>query len=376
MTTAPPQSAPGADDGKIVGIELLRFSCALAVLVFHYQHFAFFGTAPSNFVPQSQPFYHALKLLYDNGFYGVQIFWCISGFIFFWKYGATITARGITGWKFFVLRLSRLYPLHLLTLLFVAGMQVLYFARNHVFYIYSNNDVYHFVLQLFMASNWGLQIGESFNGPIWSISVEVLVYAIFFLTLRYISGTPLTLLLMALAAALVQILKISEHPLFACLLYFYLGCLTAVVYLKVKSAPRLTVPATATALAAVAALALLSLWITIKPKYLLAILSPALIFLCVTHIRATALSCRLLVPAGNMTYSSYLLHVPIQIVVATYCSYSGATVPIYSAWFFVTYIVVTLILSEWSYRYIEMPAQTFLRRRLMGRSRAVAQSLA
>lgn len=370
-------SAGSAADGKIVGVELLRFACAVAVLVFHYQHFAFVGTAPAaSFVPQSQPFYRSLQLLYDNGFYGVQIFWCISGFIFFWKYGAQIAARGIGGWTFFVLRVSRLYPLHFLTLLFVAAMQLVYYVHTHSYFIYPNNDIYHFVLQLFMASNWGLQSGDSFNGPIWSISVEVLVYAFFFLTLRYISGSPLALLAVAGGATLVQILKISEHPLFACLLYFYLGCLTAVVYLKARDSAPLRRFATAAAIAAAAALLLLSLRWTIKPKYLLAVLSPALIYLCVTHIRATAFNLRLLVPAGNMTYSSYLLHVPLQIAVVTYSSYSGVALPIYSAWFFVAYMLVTLALSAWSYYYVEMPAQSWLRRRLRGRTRAAARSLA
>ena len=35
-----------------------------------------------------------------------------------------------------------------------------------------------------MASEWGITQGESFDGPIWSVSVEVLVYLLFFLMLR------------------------------------------------------------------------------------------------------------------------------------------------------------------------------------------------
>ncbi|MFL6708392.1 MAG: hypothetical protein ACJ8HI_09315, partial [Massilia sp.] len=71
---------------KILGLELVRFLCAFAVLVYHYQHFAYVGAHAEGLDRSTLPFYHYLRLFYECGFYGVQIFWCISGFIFFWKY--------------------------------------------------------------------------------------------------------------------------------------------------------------------------------------------------------------------------------------------------------------------------------------------------
>lgn len=46
------------------------------------------------------------------------------------------------------------------------------------------NDWYHFVLQLFFMSNWGWENGFSFNAPIWSVSVEVWLYLMFFCLCR------------------------------------------------------------------------------------------------------------------------------------------------------------------------------------------------
>ena len=361
------------DDHKIVGIELIRFACALAVLVFHYQHFAFVGATAVNFVPTAQPFYPLLQLFYVNGFYGVQIFWCISGFIFFWKYGARIAERRIDGYRFFVLRVSRLYPLHLLTLLFMATLQTFYIAKVGSYYVYQDNDALHFILQLFLASNWVL-VPESFNGPIWSISVEVLVYAVFFLSLRYISGSVMLLAGFAAGAALVQMLKISTNPVFSCLMFFYLGCLTAVAYFRLRPSVRASQIASAIAVTAVIALSVAILYLPIKAKYYLAIVSPALIYLCVRHIRATPFNTAWLVPAGNMTYSSYLLHVPLQITTVTICAYAGITLPMYSPVMFLTYMAVILLLSAASYRYVEMPAQQWLRKRLIRQTRVVAQS--
>jgi peptidoglycan/LPS O-acetylase OafA/YrhL len=353
----------GSGDDKLIGIELLRFASALAVLVFHYQHFAFVGTSQVNFNATDQPFYAALKLFYVYGFYGVQVFWCISGFIFFWKYGATITRRQISGYKFFILRFSRLYPLHLATLLFVAILQFFYFQRNGAYYIYPNNDLLHFVLQIFMASNWSVRLGESFNGPIWSISIEVLAYFIFFFSLRYISGSTAFICAVALSAAAVLFLKISEHPLFTCVMFFYIGCLTAILYARVQSVAKRRRLATIGAVGAIAAVTALQFFVLVKPIYFLLILSPALIFLFVTYMPSNARLSSLLVVAGSTTYSSYLLHVPIQLAAVSIAGYAHWSMPMYTSGFFFGFLGITLLLSYYCYLFFEMPMQSYLRRR-------------
>jgi peptidoglycan/LPS O-acetylase OafA/YrhL len=238
-----------------------------------------------------------------------------------------------------------------------------YFARNGAYFIYPNNDLYHFVLQLFMASNWGFQAGDSFNGPIWSISIEVLVYCVFFLSLYYVSGSALTIGCIAAASALIIFLKISAHPVFSCMMFFYLGCLTAIAYARINAAPRYQPAASLAAVAAIAAVIVLQLFVTVKPIYFLLIFSPALIFLCGSHIPATRMTSGLLVAAGSMTYSSYLLHVPIQLTAATVATYAHWRIPVDSSAFFLCFMAVTLVLSFYCYRHFEIPAQSYLRRR-------------
>jgi peptidoglycan/LPS O-acetylase OafA/YrhL len=357
---------PAPDEEKILGIELLRFASALAVLIFHYQHFAFVGTSlPPDFDRAAQPFYAWLRPFYTGGYYGVQVFWCISGFIFYWKYAARIAERGIDGYRFFVLRFSRLYPLHFVTLLFMAGMQLLYHARNGSSFVYPNNDLSHFVLQLALASNWGMKVGESFNGPIWSISIEVLVYAVFFCSLRYISRSLVFMGTIALAATLIHGLGVSTHALFPCVAFFYLGCVSAWVYEWQRRSRRAGVIATAGALALVAVALAFGLYLRMPPKYVLEFLAPASIFLCVEHVRPSDRIAHWLIPLGNMTYSSYLLHVPVQIVIATICSYADWRLPFEQPASFLAFIAVTLFLSYWSYRLFEMPMQTLVRRHLL-----------
>ena len=358
--SAPP---PGSADDKLIGIELLRFASAVAVLVFHYQHFAYVGTSLTNFHPAAQPFYGALRLFYDYGFCGVEVFWCISGFIFFWKYGEVVSQKRMAGRKFFVLRMSRLYPLHIATLLFIAAMQFVYSLKLGEFFIYPNNDVVHFILQIFMASNWSTRFGDSFNGPIWSISIEVLTYCIFFLSLRYISASVAFIGAVAVAAAGVLFLKISAHPLFNCLMFFYLGGLVAALYSRAKAAAGWKVIATGAAVACLAIAIGLPMFHPVTPLHLLVIFSPALIFLSVMYVPGTPLVSRLLAAAGNMTYSSYLLHVPIQITIATIAAYAHWSIPMYTAWFFIGFLIVTLVLSYCCYVAFEMPMQSYLRRR-------------
>ena len=138
---------------KLLGLEAIRFISAFSILIWHYQHFLFFEDKAVNFSPNLQPFYSYLEFFYHWGLYGVNIFWCVSGFIFFWKYKNLILEKKISGKNFFLLRFSRLYPLHFVTLLIVAVLQTIYFKTNGVFFVYQFNDLYHFILQIFFISD-------------------------------------------------------------------------------------------------------------------------------------------------------------------------------------------------------------------------------
>ena len=111
----------------------------------------------------------------------MELFFCISGFIFFMFYFNRVSERSISPYKFFILRFSRLYPLHILTLICVAILGLVFFNLSDFYFIYTENDLKHFVLNTFLISHWGLQDGNSFNGPIWSVSIEIFLYGTFFL---------------------------------------------------------------------------------------------------------------------------------------------------------------------------------------------------
>jgi peptidoglycan/LPS O-acetylase OafA/YrhL len=351
---------PSAD--KLLGLEALRFVAAVAVLIWHYQHFAYIADKPVDLVRNRLPLYGLLQPFYEAGQYGVWVFWCVSGFIFFWKYRDAIFDRSMPGWTFFVFRLSRLYPLHVATLIAVAVLQPVYFRLCGYFFVYQNNDVRHFLLQIFMASKWGFERGDSFDGPIWSISVEVLVYVVFFLMLRFVTKSALLNLIVVMVCVNIS------GPFFSCLAFFYAGGLVAIARRQIASATyRVAIESVGWSAAAIIPILIWTagLQSEVIDWVFLLTYTPLLLFCLSSKITLPASAQRLLEAAGNMTYSSYLVHFPIQLLVALGFAISGSPIPFYNGSFFAMFITSTLLTSYLTYRYFERPAQTFLRKYLL-----------
>lgn len=206
-------------------VDFLRGLGALVILVWHYHHFYFtkaYFTYPGdnpvwNF--DTQPFYEYLKIFYHQGGWAVQFFWMLSGFVFANVYlNSNITLK-----DFFVNRFARLYPLHFVTLIAITIFQLLNMTYIGQFQIVGNIDLLHFILHVFFASNWGFEESGtySFNSVIWSVSLEILVYSIFYTLLRKLNKNPL---LVSLLIALVSfVLQIKFGLIWQCIFYFFSG---------------------------------------------------------------------------------------------------------------------------------------------------------
>src|SRR5262252_1542846 len=105
-------------DHRLGALDGLRGLSALGIAVFfHFQHFG--GDLAAYPLARHLPF----TWLYTHGFVLVDLFFVLSGIIFTYRYLAPVAEGKVTGRQFFLLRFSRLYPLHLLTLLFCAGVE-------------------------------------------------------------------------------------------------------------------------------------------------------------------------------------------------------------------------------------------------------------
>ncbi|HEU0310290.1 MAG TPA: acyltransferase [Sphingomicrobium sp.] len=359
---------------KLLGLELVRFVCAFAVLVWHYQHFYSIIGAPA-FNPSAQPLHALLEPFYRYGMFGVQIFWGISGFIFFWKYGQAIADLRVGGAKFFWLRLSRLYPLHFATLLLVASLQPIHVALTGHSFVYQGNDAPNFVAQLFMATHWGRPTPFTFNGPIWSVSAEVFVYALFFLLVRRF-GAGWGTIAGTIAATLAAMTAGFASPVLLCASYFFVGGAAARLFLERQLAGRTStlVPLSLGALALIAIGSRLG-GVTLTEQNIVLLLlaaTPPLLLLAAQDWQLLGRWPQTIQAVGNLTYSTYLIHFPMQLLVAVACAATGLVLPVQSPLLLVVYLVATIAIGRWLFLRLERPAQNWIRRQTLAPRPAAA----
>ncbi|MCY7280846.1 MAG: acyltransferase family protein [Sphingomonas bacterium] len=136
----------------------MRGLSALVVLVCHYRWF--FAREVRDWRSDAPlPFYDWLWPIYDHGGVAVQMFWILSGFVFMVAYGGK--GQSLDQREFWVHRLARLYPLHLATLAVVAALQIVSVQLTGRWTVEGNNDLPHFVAQLFFAQTGSRQRARS-----------------------------------------------------------------------------------------------------------------------------------------------------------------------------------------------------------------------
>jgi len=162
---------------RLGSLDGLRGIASLIVLVLHYR---FLTDKWNDTVVHTNPYWDQFILIYKFGWLAVEFFFVLSGFIFFWKYGQVISDKAISLSKFAVLRLTRLYPLHVTTLFLVIPLQWMIYQKSGTTFFYANNDLYHLGLNMLFLNYGWFEAGFSFNAPSWSIALEVSLYFLFY----------------------------------------------------------------------------------------------------------------------------------------------------------------------------------------------------
>jgi peptidoglycan/LPS O-acetylase OafA/YrhL len=343
-------------------LDTVRGLAALFVVLFHYHHFYLRDNNDRENIPDTElfPYSNIFDVFYVHGHLAVQLFWCISGFVFYHVY---LNHRvGLI--NFISHRIARLYPLHLFTLFLVAGIQLLSINYLNHWQIYGNNDIFHFVLQLFFASNWTTKAyGLSFNGPIWSVSLEVVTYGLFFIMLPMIRNRPLSITFLALLLNLLILCNnvdtyFLSKGVFNCASFFFVGGLAYTVLTTQKTKYYNIIIIILIAI-------IISAGYVISRQFSSLLISCFfIVYICVLLERYSKYIPRQLIYIGDISYSIYLVHVPLQMLVLFVDDSSfGATREF--ANHFITmpiYIICTLIFSSLSYRYIEIPSRDYIKR--------------
>lgn len=363
-------------------LDIARGIAALAVVLWHWQHFFFKGTSPGSFDREAQPFYSIFFLFYERGWLAVDFFFVLSGFIFFWLYAEPIGKRKIGLREFFILRFSRLYPLHLMTLLLVGGLQWFVLRLQGQAFVYPMNDAYHFFLNLFFAVAWGLEKGFSFNAPVWSVSVEVLLYALFFVSVWLLRLRLWHVLLFVVLGFWLQgHASLVGRGVFA----FYMGGVVCFVFaaLNRREAAYPWTGCLVLFCAAAWAVTVFHIWPGRAPTlfddfvkgqgplfqgqwatlWVVGFLLP-LSVLCMALIESRRMGRSM--PGrwlGDISYSSYLLHFPLQLAFFILSRRLGFDDQIfYSPAVWIGYFLFLIVLSLAAHRLYERPMQRLIRR--------------
>lgn len=256
---------------------------------------------------------------------GVGFFFVLSGFILTYAYGAEFAA-GLDRQKlknFWIARVARIYPVHILLLVFTAlisGANI-----GHALYPLALSA------QILLLQSW-IPLGNvpyAFNGPSWSISDEAFFYLVFPVLAMVFLRWKSSLWSLGAAAFLVWLFvavcewRLPINPFIEWLVYvfpiprlvdFALGVIAGAVFAKYRF--RLT-PGTAT-IVEVAALAAVLAAIAASPRVppafalapYMALLWTAVVFIFAleTGYVSAVLKSGTLVFLGEASYALYMVH--------------------------------------------------------------------
>lgn len=290
--------------------------------------------------------------LYKYGEISVDLFFVISGFVFTHIYlGDHSQFPPINFRRFFVARMARLYPLHIATAIFIFLLAPYY---SYADWPGNPADGYHLLLHSLFLQVSGLGEMLSLNRPTWSLSIEMFCYFWFVVSAR--SGIDnfrkmaLALVLFGLTLSLFnsQILLNIGRGLFG----FFIGCLTYENRRLLEKAPMLLLP-----------LAFL-FWVLISSRLHPGIIASATAWpaLVIFAPRFKLLRFRFLTWLGERSYSIYLLHAPVYILLSGIMFDNRPPPDNDTVTICILGVIITLIISDLSYRYFEGPSRRYLNR--------------
>jgi peptidoglycan/LPS O-acetylase OafA/YrhL len=305
----------------------------------------------------------AVYTLIRAGYLAVGMFFVLSGFVLSQSYGSTSWSRKNLV-RYAIGRVSRIYPVYALSLLFVVPFIAGSTVPGKPWFIAN----YAFLLQ-----GWTAKIPVHWNTPAWSLTCEVFFYLCFPLvvgTLRRLNGRAAIVVFVAACFLPALLWRAGVPSSFKPLIHladFLTGILAARAFEILRSLKGnwigrgywLYLPATAAIvllmLYPMTNPGLLDLSGTLRPFTALALLGFALEGGLVARI----LSTRVPVYLGKASYAIYILHVPLLWNFRRWWQFWFPDMS--SAMSAFCYIVITVCVSAVVFRYFEEPANRYLR---------------
>ena len=387
MTSA--SETPAALRGEIRSLTGLRIVAAVWVVVFHFSFTP--GDAFTNVWKPLAPIVH-------TGALGVDLFYVLSGFVitltYLDKLGPRPSVRGAVA--FWWARICRVWPVYaLVTVLF--GGWLLYKSTQVTdgFLAYQtvqpDLEVSSWVQQLFMVQLWTEPFadGVSFAGPGWSISAEWAAYVCFPLLVlglyRVRRAHPAVLAVLAVACMLpVAYVCYTRGNIYYSFSWvtriafgFLGGAFTCLTVRKLVVTPRVERIAAGVAVLAVAEI-LIGLWWgwwrgQESGEYggVAVLAFPVLVGALAISRRGLSrvLSTGPMVHGGRISYSLYLVHIPVFEIFWTNMAWKPRIAPGSALGTFLVphVLLVVFLVAHLTYRYVEEPSRVWLRSRGPGR---------
>lgn len=176
---------------KIKPLTSLRFLFAFAVFIHHTDIFN------SLALPGWEPISRVLI----EGFFGVDFFFILSGFVICYAYKKSIETGKVRGDSFIVYRLARLFPVHFVTFLIAFTMNKSTFGLQAF-------------VNLLMLQSWipapQSNFAFTFNAVSWSISTELFFYLAFLLLVK-VNRKNLTIIFAFLCAFSLLLVAVANR---------------------------------------------------------------------------------------------------------------------------------------------------------------------
>lgn len=354
-------------------LDVLRGLAALVIVFWHWNHFVFDNQIHDDSKQLYDitlfPLYKVFRAFYGQGWRSVQLFFTLSGFIFFWLYSNKIADHSVDFIDYIKKRISRIYPLHILTLFFVIILQLLYYNNHGYNFIYHDYSLIAFIGNLTLTYNWFVEFSPHnvvFNGPSWSISVEMGLYLFFFVTCILKLNKWYFCLIMVFFSCFMRGTQIEF--LAQGLMSFYMGGIAFFVYdflnNKTSNKIRFLFIYSSIILFISSLIVFRYLMHTQLPFYFfelagfpLAIVSIALL----ESMLGSGLGKRLSI-IGDISFSCYLIHFPLQLLFVLVTEKLNLPNSIYfSPVILFLFFAILISLSIVSYNYFEKPMQKILR---------------
>lgn len=354
-----PESIP-APRKTIDALTGIRFFAAAWVVLFH------FGDELRSIFPGWR---HAERFT-ASGYLGVDLFFILSGFIIAYTYLATFTGRVrlLDVQRFLWLRLARMYPVHLFTLVVLLG--VVFAAQQTGRQLSNPYGPTDFGKNVMLINAWFGSEDQSWNYPAWSISAEWFAYLLFPLAATVVArarsaranaigaGLSLAILLVAMLAYDLYnpLLRVSGE--------FVAGMFLARLF---------AVTAYSALWEWAAALALLAVPLAVMttrgaPRAILTTALFAIMVISLAHARRGVvglLSNRWVIRLGEASYALYMTHALVEMIVGNVLpmqKYAHSSLAVRSL-IVAGYVAILAASAFGTHHFIENPARDRLRRR-------------